>query len=342
MRLRPLRGSLLVSLLASGISLSMYHAISSRDTSTFAVSLIAATFGLIGGGMAGWLLLLRPCTQLEKRWMEYLRRLRAFRYQSRSDSYDHLKLDEPDLLGQTSREVHRMIVDSYAHYAEAARLRRTMDDAIRVQVARATAHLDRLAHTDALTDIPNRRAIEAALPSLLESCRARSTEIVAILVDADHMHVLNDHCGRDAGDDMLIRLAASLRSVLRESDLAFRYGGGCFLVLFQDLEPHQVHTVVRRISRHFIQVTRIWSEKKSGWKPSLSVGAASLRQSRTSTSESYLGEALIALQRAKNQGGGRFCCSWKPDAVTSLDFPDDRSNAVRMSRSDNAPKPNAA
>lgn len=340
--LRPVRIGFLMSLLSSGASLAVFHAVSSRDASVFVVTIIALAFGVAAGVFACWILLCGPVVRLEKRWHEYLRLLRSFRYQTRSDSYDVLRLDEEDLLGATSREVHRLIVDSYAHYAEAARLRRTMNDAIRVQVSRATAHLDRLAHTDALTDMPNRRAVEVAVPPLLDTCRAHSTELIALLVDVDHLHVLNDHGGRDTGDDMLIRLAASLRSVLRETDVAFRYGGDCFLVLFQNLEPHQIGAVAGRVSRHFAQVTKVWSEQRTGWRPSLSMGVASLRYSKAVTAEAFLGEAQAALQQAKSSGGGRLVCAWQNGMHLELELPIDRSSVIRTAKQDGSSKPYAA
>ncbi|MCC6620151.1 MAG: diguanylate cyclase [Deltaproteobacteria bacterium] len=92
------------------------------------------------------------------------------------------------------------------------------------------AERTRLAHTDPLTQLLNRRGFEALLPR--ERARARRGGIVqsVIAVDVDHFKALNDGLGHLAGDRVLVAVARVIASTCRASDLVARWGGEEFLV----------------------------------------------------------------------------------------------------------------
>ena len=91
--------------------------------------------------------------------------------------------------------------------------------------------LNRLARTDELTDLPNRRAWEDTLErDLARAGRERTSAAVGIL-DLDHFKAFNDSNGHPAGDDLLRKSAQSWIRLLRDSDLIARIGGEEFGVL---------------------------------------------------------------------------------------------------------------
>ncbi len=99
---------------------------------------------------------------------------------------------------------------------------------LRAAEARERAELDRLAHTDELTGLANRRA-------LLEECARRletpGRRVCVLLVDIDRFKEVNDSLGHSAGDGLLVTFAERARAVLPEGALLARLGGDEFAVL---------------------------------------------------------------------------------------------------------------
>jgi diguanylate cyclase (GGDEF)-like protein len=115
---------------------------------------------------------------------------------------------------------------------------RQLNAEIRQRVATRTESLERKlgvmqlkAARDALTGLLNRRALEEALPQMIETCRRSRREMVVMMIDVDYFKVLNDTLGHQAGDDLLRSIGQIIRSTLRETDTAYRYGGDEFVVL---------------------------------------------------------------------------------------------------------------
>jgi diguanylate cyclase (GGDEF)-like protein len=115
------------------------------------------------------------------------------------------------------------------------------------EIRRQSAELERLASTDSLTGLPNRRVWEDALPrELARSLRAGSPVAIAIL-DLDHFKYYNDTHGHQGGDLLLKELAALWPGELRESDLLARYGGEEFALLLPDCGTTDLAPVVEKV-----------------------------------------------------------------------------------------------
>jgi diguanylate cyclase (GGDEF)-like protein len=95
----------------------------------------------------------------------------------------------------------------------------------RIELEAARTHADRLAATDPLTGVANRRA----LPERLAGLCVRGAAV--LLVDVDHFKQVNDLHGHRAGDAVLVELARRLRAGVRAGDDVVRMGGEEFLVL---------------------------------------------------------------------------------------------------------------
>jgi diguanylate cyclase (GGDEF)-like protein len=109
--------------------------------------------------------------------------------------------------------------------------------------------VQRLAATDGLTKIANRRTFEATLER--EVARAtRSAEHVSLeMVDIDHFKSLNDTHGHQAGDEVLRNVAAALSCECRDFDTPARYGGEEFAVILPGCGPEEARDIAERLRR---------------------------------------------------------------------------------------------
>ena len=98
----------------------------------------------------------------------------------------------------------------------------------RAQLERQT--LLALAHTDALTGLPNRRGLEQAMAAALAVSRVDSV-LAVFLLDLDGFKPINDRLGHDAGDELLVQVGQRLRLQLRNSDVVGRLGGDEFVIM---------------------------------------------------------------------------------------------------------------
>jgi diguanylate cyclase (GGDEF)-like protein len=89
------------------------------------------------------------------------------------------------------------------------------------------AQTERIAETDVLTQVKNRRAGERLVGALIRDSKAFSI----LLLDLNHFKAVNDRWGHQAGDSMLVQFAGELKAAVRESDMVCRWGGDEFLVL---------------------------------------------------------------------------------------------------------------
>jgi diguanylate cyclase (GGDEF)-like protein len=114
--------------------------------------------------------------------------------------------------------------------------------------------LEHLAHTDPLTGVPNRRALYREIEGLLEGTRRGAEGLgmggCLILLDVDHFKRVNDTFGHNVGDEVLVRLAALIRTDLRDGDTVGRWGGEEFLITLPGLPLELGEQVAERLRGH--------------------------------------------------------------------------------------------
>jgi two-component system cell cycle response regulator len=103
--------------------------------------------------------------------------------------------------------------------------------AIALENARLHRIVERQALVDGLTGIANRRQCEDAMTSEVARADRLGSTLTLVLADLDDFKAVNDAHGHAVGDDVLRKFAAALRSTVRDSDLAGRWGGEEFLLL---------------------------------------------------------------------------------------------------------------
>jgi len=108
--------------------------------------------------------------------------------------------------------------------------------------------LHALAHTDPLTQLPNRRRFEQALAGAASRSRQGDRDVALLYLDVDFFKQINDRYGHAAGDDVLVEFARRLRARVRSTDLVARLAGDEFTVLLHDVRSDaDVERVARKI-----------------------------------------------------------------------------------------------
>lgn len=111
----------------------------------------------------------------------------------------------------------------------------------------ALAESQRLAVTDTLTKLHNRRHFETLLQLEHERCHGTPTRNYGVLImDLDHFKHINDTHGHPSGDAVLTETAARLRRALRPTDVLARYGGEEFVALLYNVDDEQVADIAER------------------------------------------------------------------------------------------------
>lgn len=164
------------------------------------------------------------------------------------------------------------------------------------ELQKANAILKEIAREDALTGIPNRLALNERLHTEFVRLKRKKHPYVILMLDIDHFKSVNDEYGHAVGDEVLARLASSLKSSIRTDDFACRFGGEEFLVLLPDTSSEAGYQVAEKI-RKTIEA----SQHPFVGKVTISIGLA---MADASHEDEYFAikNADDALYQAKNSG----------------------------------------
>jgi diguanylate cyclase (GGDEF)-like protein len=169
----------------------------------------------------------------------------------------------------------------------------------------------RLAHaarTDPLTGLSNRRDLQEHLDRLGANSRRHHQVLTILMLDIDHFKSVNDHYGHEAGDEVLMSLADSMRIVCRTGDIFGRWGGDEFLVILPMAEASGGFVVAERLREVFGE--RRPQRDGAPVAVDLSIGCASA----VGDADLLVRQADGALYEAKAGGRGRVVMS----SATSL------------------------
>jgi len=161
--------------------------------------------------------------------------------------------------------------------------------------------LEKLATTDDLTGLFNRRSFTVAAEREVEHARITEQPLSLLLLDVDQFKVINDTHGHEIGDQALQHLASMLQTVTRTGDLAARVGGEEFAILLPNTSVRQAHALAERLCQ---QLSERAIEGVQPTRLTVSVGVAA-RDADVATLNDLLRRADIALYAAKKQGRNR-------------------------------------
>ena len=172
---------------------------------------------------------------------------------------------------------------------------------VAVQGEQAT-RLNRLAATDPLTGLANRRLTLQLLDQLARDARLDLAPVV-MLCDLDHFKHVNDGWGHAMGDQVLVAVASALRASTRDADTVARWGGEEFLIVLPVTRELEIIELAERL-RARVEALQMADRHQCPVPVTLSIGIARLAAGESGSS--WLKRADEALYRAKNDG--RNCC----------------------------------
>lgn len=159
------------------------------------------------------------------------------------------------------------------------------------------------ANTDYLTGILNRRAFAAASNKWLQGAHQRNEMLAVMLFDIDHFKAVNDAHGHEAGDQVLIRVAALVRDELRDGEILARHGGEEFVVMPSHCSLEQACALAERLRQAIAREPLTLADGQS-LRVTASFGVASATGPAVAL-DNLLHAADLALYNAKHKGRNR-------------------------------------
>ncbi|MAM89542.1 MAG: hypothetical protein CME36_19765 [unclassified Hahellaceae] len=199
-----------------------------------------------------------------------------------------------------------------------------------LELADANKSLELLSTTDELTQLSNRRSINATLSREWSRCARSESNLTVILLDLDYFKLINDRHGHPCGDEVLRTVARLLSgAVQRSADLVGRYGGEEFIIVLADTQPDCAVELAERI-RSAVEAAAIHCEATT-LKVTASFGIASCiplveggeprLDGLFANSDALVDAADRALYLAKQRG--------RNQVVVMNDEPDQAASAVK-------------
>ncbi len=162
----------------------------------------------------------------------------------------------------------------------------------------ANQKLQRLASTDALTQIANRSKIDEELTQAMHQNKRYNRNFSVVMIDIDHFKNVNDTYGHQVGDSVLKTIASLIKKRVRAVDVVGRWGGEEFMILYHEADLQTAAELAENIRKtvdlhHFETINHI----------TISLGVAQYKPN--SSIEDVVQEADTALYRSKEEGRNR-------------------------------------
>jgi len=163
--------------------------------------------------------------------------------------------------------------------------------------------LNRLAHYDQLTEIPNRYLLLERIDHLIVQCERNASSFALLYIDLDKFKVINDTKGHAFGDILLKEAVSRLSGCVRHSDTIARIGGDEFVVLLENIASKDAiaamaETLIKALKKEFVI-------EGEAFLISCSIGI-SIYHENGRTTDALLSYADNAMYKAKHQGEGRY------------------------------------
>lgn len=172
-----------------------------------------------------------------------------------------------------------------------------------VALAQAKYQQEELATHDSLTGLPNRLLFQGRLSHAIDLARRHEKQLAVMFIDLDHFKHINDSLGHNMGDLLLKTFADRLKSCLRQSDTAARFGGDEFICVLGDLQERSIAGDVAQKILNTCSQPIMLGEKQRSVTPSLGI---SLYPQDGGDSSTLIKHADSAMYTAKRFGRGNY------------------------------------
>lgn len=167
------------------------------------------------------------------------------------------------------------------------------------QISSSFEHIEQLAYRDALTGLANRIEFDQRLERAVKSSGSGHHEHALLYLDLDQFKIVNDTCGHDAGDRLLVELAQVLAGSLRNRDTIARLGGDEFGVLLENCLLDEAQMVAEKIREAVADFRFTWNSRS--FRIGVSIGLVQIRAD-SGDSKKLLSLADMACYAAKDMG----------------------------------------
>ena len=178
------------------------------------------------------------------------------------------------------------------------------------KISSVEAKLRESALTDALTNLYNRRHLEACLTNEIDRARRYRVPLSCIMFDIDHFKAINDTHGHDSGDKVLVAVSSLAKQLARSTDIVARFGGEEFVILLPNTTAQAAYQVAEKLRTGIADLKVVLADSHSV-NVTASFGVTELPQQADSEVDSHqlLNSADEALYQAKSEGRNRSVCA---------------------------------
>ncbi|MCK6405427.1 MAG: diguanylate cyclase [Rhodocyclaceae bacterium] len=252
---------------------------------------IAAIGALLGVILSGWLV--RPLSEINRR----AERIAAGEWAGDVDANSSIR--EFSELGRSFNTMAASLRNAFSGLeARVAERTRALE--------LANSELERIATLDGLTHIANRRRFDTVLLQEWRRCLRERKPMSLLMLDVDDFKAYNDEYGHQAGDDVLIRIAALCEgSMKRPTDTVARYGGEEFAVILAQTDADGALSVATEIAQHIRDLAIPHRRATAVPIVTVSIGVATLVPETQVGPNALIGSADRALYAAKRAGRNR-------------------------------------
>lgn len=158
---------------------------------------------------------------------------------------------------------------------------------------------DREAREDALTQLPNRRALDERLLDAMARARRLQQPLAVLFLDLDGFKAVNDDHGHAVGDELLRDIAKRLRHSVRETDYVARWAGDEFVIVLEGMAPEAIQGLSEKL---ILTIEAPIQLGEMSLYVSTSIGVASYTPASNETAQELLKRADVAMYEAKQAG----------------------------------------
>ncbi|MGQ9842651.1 MAG: GGDEF domain-containing protein [Spirochaetota bacterium] len=207
---------------------------------------------------------------------------------------DQFKVKSDSLLREKDTIVNELI--------ESKKLLEKYSNNLEEMVEQRTEILKWLSITDPLTGLYNRRYFIEQIELEFKRAKRYNRDLSLLMLDIDHFKTVNDNYGHQVGDIVLRKISSIIINQLRDSDLAFRYGGEEFMVLLPETKSDDAMNVAKRMKQEIMETEHMC--RNLNFKVTASIGIVSMKDmlGKFETVDDIIKKVDDNLYKAKNSG----------------------------------------